>query len=70
MERARHGAVRRGITLTSLIEQGLQLAPRRPLKGATHSAVLLPECHAAGGTLPGVDLNDRAGFLERMDGRD
>ncbi len=70
MERARQEAARRGITLTSLIEQGLQLALRRPLKRPKHTTVLLPECHAGGGILPGVDLNDSAGLLERMDGRD
>ena len=69
MARARQEAARRGITLTSLIEQGLQLALRRPLKRPKHTAVLLPECHAGGGVLPGVDLNDSAGLLERMDGR-
>ncbi len=70
MERARQEAARRGITLTALIEQGLQLALRRPLKRPKHTAVLLPECRAGGGILPGVDLNDSAGLLEQMDGRD
>ncbi len=70
MERARQEAARRGITLTSLIEQGLRLALRRPLKRPQHAAVSLPECHAGGGVLPGVDLNDSAGLLERMEGRD
>ncbi len=70
MERARQEAARRGITLTALIEQGLQLALRRPLKRLKHTAVLLPECRVGGGILPGVDLNDSAGLLEQMDGRD
>ncbi len=70
MERARQEAARRGITLTSLIEQGLRLALRRPLNRPQHAVVSLPECHAGGGVLPGVDLNDSAGLLERMEGRD
>jgi len=32
LDRARQEAARRGVTLTSLIEQGLQLVLRRPLK--------------------------------------
>jgi hypothetical protein len=70
MKRARQEAARRGITLTSLIEQGLRLALRAPLKRPQHPAVSLPECHAGGGVLPGVDLNDSAGVLERMESRD
>lgn len=70
MESARREGSRRGITLTSLIEQGLRLALHRPLKSPPHTAVSLPECHAGGGVLAGVDLNDSAGVLERMEGRD
>ena len=70
MERARQEASRRGITLTSLIEQGLRLALRRPLKRPQQAAVSLPECHAGGGVLPGVDLSDSASLLERMESRD
>jgi hypothetical protein len=69
LERARQEAARRGVTLTSLIEQGLRLALRRPLKRSERPAVTLPECHAGGGTLPGVDLDDSAALLDRMDGR-
>lgn len=70
MERARREAARRGITLTSLIEQGLRLALRRPLKPPQRNSVSLPECHAGGGVLSGVDLNDSASLLQRMDGGD
>lgn len=61
LKRARQEAKRRGVTLTSLIEQGLQLVLLRGIE--------LPECHAGGGTLPGVDLNDSAALLDRMDER-
>jgi hypothetical protein len=70
LERARHEAARRGVTLTSLIEQGLRLVLRRPLKRSLRPAVKLPECRAGGGVLAGVDLNDSASVLDRMDGHD
>ena len=67
LERARQEATRRGVTLTSLIEQGLRLALRRPLKRSERVVVTLPECRAGGGVLPGVDLDDSAAVLERME---
>lgn len=70
LERARLEAERRGVTLTSLIEQGLRLALRRPLKRAERSAMKLPECRAGGGIRAGVDLNDSASLLDRLEGRD
>lgn len=70
LERAREEATRRKTTLTSLIEQGLELVLRRPLKQSTRPKIALPECRAGGGTLPGVDLNDSAALLDRMDSRD
>jgi hypothetical protein len=70
LERARLEATKRKTTLTSLIEQGLELVLRRPMKRPEHPPVALPECRAGGGTLPGVDLNDSASLLDRMDGRD
>ena len=70
LERAREEAAKRKTTLTSLIEQGLELVLRRPLKRAERRSVSLPECRAGGGTLPGVDLNDSASLLDRMDDRD
>jgi hypothetical protein len=70
LERAREEATRRKTTLTALIEQGLELVLRRPLKRGVRPRVALPECRAGGGTLPGVDLNDSASLLDRMDNRD
>ncbi len=69
LERARQEAARRKVTLTSLIEQGLRLVLRRPLKKENRPHVKLPECTAGGGTLSGVDLNDSASLLDRMEGR-
>lgn len=67
MERARQEADRRGVTLTSLIEQGLQLVLRRPLKRSERPAIVLPQCQAGGGTLPGIDLDDSAALLDEME---
>lgn len=69
LERARQEAERRGVTLTSLIEQGLELALRRPLKRSKRSMTKLPECCAGGGIRAGVNLNDSASLLDRLEGR-
>jgi hypothetical protein len=69
LERARQEAARRGVTLTSLIEQGLRLMLRRPLKRDERPRATLPECHAGGGVMPGIDLDDSAALLDRMEGR-
>ena len=70
LERAREEAAKRKTTLTALIEQGLELVLRRPMKRSERPSVVLPECRAGGGTLPGVDLNDSGSLLDRMDGQD
>lgn len=70
LERARAEAARRRVTLTSLIEQGLELVLRRPLKGAARNPISLPECGAGGGILPGVDLDDSRSLLDRLDETD
>jgi hypothetical protein len=70
LERARAEAIKRKTTLTSLIEQGLELVLRRPMKRSQRGPVTLPQCHARGGTLPGVDLNNSDSLLDRMDGCD
>jgi hypothetical protein len=70
LERARAEAARRRVTLTSLIEQGLELVLRRPLKGAARNPISLPECRASGGILPGVDLDDSRSLLDRLDETD
>ena len=67
LERARQEAARRGITLTALIEQGLGLALRRPLKSSPKTVITLPISAATGGTLPGVNLDRHAELLDRME---
>ena len=69
LERARKEAARRGVTLTALFEEGLQLVLRRPKKPSDQAHVSLPECRAGGGIQPGVDLNDSAALLDRMEER-
>ena len=67
LERARREAARRGVTLTALIEQGLGLALRRPLKKSEKKLIVLPVSSAAGGTHLGVNLNSSAELLDRME---
>jgi len=67
LERAKREAARRRITLTALIEQGLRLAMTRPVASAKAKKVSLPVCQSSGGTLPGVDLDNSASLLDRME---
>jgi len=69
LERAKREAARRRTTLTALIEQGLRLAMSRPAAQREATRVSLPVCRRDGGTLPGVDLDDSAALLDRMEGR-
>jgi hypothetical protein len=69
LERARREAERRGLTLTALIEQGLELVMRKPLPAAKRGGVRLPVSKARGGTLPGIDLDSSAALLDRMEDR-
>jgi len=67
LDRAKREAARRGMTLTALIEQGLRLAMRQPLKTPDRSRTSLPVSRSGGGTLPGVNLDDSASLLDRLD---
>ena len=69
MEQMRREAARRRETLTSLIEQGVRLVLARSHPPRRGKMVALPVCRRGGGTLPGVDLNDSAALLDRMEGR-
>jgi hypothetical protein len=67
LDRARREAARRGITLTALLEHGLRLALRRPLQSSDRPVVRLPECHAGGGVVAGVDLDATGRLLDQME---
>lgn len=57
-------------TLTSVIEDALRAALRgRPQKGEAVEPVQLTT-YGRGGTLPGVDLDDSAALLDRMESAD
>lgn len=65
---AKHLAARSGRTLTAVIEEALRevLARRRDRAKRTRVRLTTVKGH---GTLPGVDLDDTASLLDRMEGR-
>jgi hypothetical protein len=65
---AKEEAVRRGTTLTALIESGLRRELARPLPLEELRHVNLPVCTVGGGTLPGVDLSDTSTVMDVMEG--
>lgn len=68
LDQARREARRRGTTLTALIEQGLRLAIRPPQSEQRSVRIALPVSRATGGLMAGIDLDDSAAVLDRMDG--
>jgi hypothetical protein len=70
LRQAKREANERGETLTSLIEEGLRLVLARSHQQAARRArVILPLSKAGGGAFRGIDLNDSAALLDRMEGR-
>ena len=69
LRQAKREAQKCGKTLTSMIEQGLRLVLAGSHSRPARTRVKLPVSRAVGGTLPGVDLNDSAALLDKMDGR-
>jgi hypothetical protein len=69
LDRARREAARRGTTLTALIEQGLRLVLRKPSPPPSPPRPPLPVSRRSGGLQPGVELDDSAALLDRMEGR-
>jgi hypothetical protein len=70
LQQVKREAHKRGETLTSLIEQGLRLVLARSRQHPVARArVILPVSKARGGVLPGVDLNNSAALLDRMEGQ-
>jgi hypothetical protein len=69
LEQAKREAARQGLTLTALIDRSLRLILAQRRSSPPHPRVKLPVCHAGGGVLPGVDLNDTDRLFEIMEGR-
>ena len=69
LRRARKRAAEQGRTLTSLLEEGLNLVLTGQPKVPRRERVRLPISKASGGTLPGVDLNRSGDLLDRMEER-
>ena len=69
MRLVKQAAKEHGETLTSMIEQGLRLLLAGSRTRTARVRVNLPVSRATGGTLPGIDLNDSATLLDRMEGR-
>ncbi|HEX6802884.1 MAG TPA: hypothetical protein VF133_04325 [Terriglobales bacterium] len=67
LRRAKRRAAEKGQTLTSLIEEGLNViladAGHRPPR----TRVRLPISSASGGIMAGIDLNRSSELLDRMD---
>jgi hypothetical protein len=64
LRRAKKRAAEEGRTLTSLVEEGLQLTLSKA-KSSRRKRVELPVSQATGGVLPGIDLN-RSSDLEEV----
>jgi Bacterial antitoxin of type II TA system, VapB len=71
MRRAVRIANKRSETLDALIERGLRslLAEAPGRSSRARKRLKFPVSRAGGGMLPGVDLNDSAGLLDRIEGR-
>jgi hypothetical protein len=69
LRQVKREAHKRGETLTSMIEQGLRLVLAGSRAKSMRTRVNLPVSRATGGALPGLDLNDSAALLDRMEGR-
>ena len=67
LRQAKRRAIETGRTLNAVIEDALRAA-LQPRRGARSPRVELP-VSGAGGTLPGVDLDDTAALYDILDGR-
>jgi len=60
-------AARRGTTLTAVLEEALREWLARHRRRGRGTRVELPRSEAGGGLRAGIDLDDSAGLLERME---
>lgn len=70
LDQARREAIRRGETLTSLMELGLRLVLAQKDRRQHPSKMKLPVSQATGGLMPGIDLNDTAALLDALEETD
>lgn len=63
-------AARRGTTLTAVLEEALREWLSRHERSQGRSRIDLPVSRASGSLRPGIDLDDSASLLERMEERD
>ena len=68
LRKARKRAAEQGRTLTSLVEEGLEIVLAEP-KPIRRKPVRLPVSRASGGTLPGIDLNRSSDLEDLMESR-
>jgi hypothetical protein len=66
LRKAKKKAAEKGRTLTSLIEEGLEVVLAEPRHSPSSVRLNLPVSKASGGTLPGIDLNRSSDLEDRM----
>ena len=70
LQRAWQEAERRGVTLASLVEQGLQLVLRLPSKSSKQRTLEPSDCPAADVVRRGVDLKNTGSLFDQIHRRD
>lgn len=66
LEKAKREADKQGITVSALVQQGLEREIARPANVRARSLVRLPVCTRGGGMLPGVELDNSSELLDRI----
>ncbi len=67
LRRAKRLAAQRDTTLTAILEEALREWLDRQRRSRKRERIDLPVSAAGGGVRPGVDLDDSADLLDRMD---
>ena len=67
LRRAKEIAAQRSTTLTAILEQALREWLDRQRRSKQRRRVDLPVSRSGGGLLPGVNLDDSADLLDRME---
>jgi len=67
LRRTKQIAARRNTTLTAILEQALREWLDRQRQSKRRPRVELPVSRSGGGLLPGVNLDDTADMLDRME---